>query len=91
MKTTNANMIEVHYFASVRERLGLDSERIAVTQTLVTVNALIEALVQAHGEKWHKVLREGKILCAVNQVVAQGQTLVKAGDEVAFFPPVTGG
>jgi molybdopterin synthase sulfur carrier subunit len=79
------NMIEVHYFASVRERLGLESEQIEVVPAISTVSSLIDALVQQHGEKWHKVLREGRILCAVNQVVAELQSPLAAGDEVAFF------
>lgn len=81
-------MIEVHYFASVRERLGVDSESIAV---VATVADLIDALVLQHGDKWNTILREGKVLCAVNQVVATAQTSINDGDEVAFFPPVTGG
>jgi len=84
-------MIEVHYFASVREQLGVDTEQLAADAATATISALIDSLVQLHGEKWHKVLREGRVLSAVNQVVAQSHTLIKDGDEVAFFPPVTGG
>lgn len=84
-------MIEVHYFASIRERLGCDMELLATPPALATVNEVIDALVQKHGEPWSKVLREGRVLAAVNQLVSELNAPVKDGDEVAFFPPVTGG
>lgn len=84
-------MIEVHYFASIRERLGCDMEVLAATPALTTVNAVIDALVQKHGEPWAKVLCQGRVLVAVNQLVSELNAPVTDGDEVAFFPPVTGG
>jgi len=84
-------MIEVHYFASIRERLGCDLEQVEDLPEPATVKGLIDVLVTRHGERWDKVLREARVLSAVNQVVAGMQTPLKQGDEVAFFPPVTGG
>jgi molybdopterin synthase sulfur carrier subunit len=84
-------MIEIHYFASIRESLGKGREQLAAGVDTATVAALMDKLVALHGEDWERVLRQGKVLMAVNQIVARADTPVKDGDEVAFFPPVTGG
>ena len=84
-------MIDVHYFASVRESLGCAREQVPAGAGSATVAALMDTLVSLHGAQWHKVLREGRVLTAVNQAVARADTAVRDGDEVAFFPPVTGG
>jgi molybdopterin synthase sulfur carrier subunit len=83
-------MIEVQYFASVRERLGVDAEQVEAGAA-ATVAALLELLAQRHGDKGQRVLKDARVLAAVNQVVAEPGTPVRSGDEVAFFPPVTGG
>jgi len=84
-------MIQVHYFASVREQLGRSSEQIAMLPEPLTVATLVARLGELHGSVTDDVLRRQRILVAVNQVVAGPDTLVRDGDEVAFFPPVTGG
>ncbi|MES2624180.1 MAG: molybdopterin converting factor subunit 1 [Pseudomonadota bacterium] len=84
-------MIDVHYFASVRESLGLAQEQIPANAEINTVLMLMNALVARHGERWDAVLRQSKVLMAVNKTVARTDTVIKDGDEVAFFPPVTGG
>lgn len=84
-------MIDVHYFASIRESLDCAHEQVAAGANTATIAALMDTLVTMHGAKWHKVLREGRVLMAVNQAVARPDTVVRDGDEVAFFPPVTGG
>jgi sulfur-carrier protein len=84
-------MIDIHYFASIRESLGLAQEQIIVSPEITTVTALMDALIARHGERWDSVLRQSKVLMAVNQTVARPDTRIKDGDEVAFFPPVTGG
>jgi molybdopterin synthase sulfur carrier subunit len=83
-------MIDVQYFASVRERLGIDSEQVDAAGA-ATVAALLDLLAQRHGDKGQRVLKEARELSAVNQVVATLDAPVRNGDEVAFFPPVTGG
>lgn len=83
-------MIDVQYFASVRERLGIDNEQVEAAAA-TTVAALLDLLATRHGDKGQRVLKDARVLAAVNQVVAEPQTLVRSGDEVAFFPPVTGG
>lgn len=83
-------MIDVRYFASLRETLGLSHERVAVTSP-TTVASLMQTLAEAHGGQWEEALRAGRVLVAVNQHVAGLAAPVQDGDEVAFFPPVTGG
>ena len=84
-------MIDVHYFASIREALGQAHEQVAPGSDVTTVATLVDQLIAQHGERWRTVLREGRVLMAVNQAVARADTAVRDGDEVAFFPPVTGG
>jgi len=83
--------IKVLYLASLREQLGRPGEDLEVSPATSTVAGL-RALLMARGGAWQKTLAQGKALrVAVNQEMAQPATPVKAGDEVAFFPPVTGG
>ena len=84
-------MIDIYYFASIRENLGLAQEQIAVDAEITTVHSVVNALVKLHGARWDAVLRQSKVLMAVNKTVARHDTAIKDGDEVAFFPPVTGG
>ncbi|MEY4641826.1 MAG: hypothetical protein RLZZ227_1820 [Pseudomonadota bacterium] len=84
-------MIDVHYFASIRESLGTAYEQISADADTTNVSALMDKLIALHGPKWDQVLRQGRVLMAVNKAVARADSLVRDGDEVAFFPPVTGG
>ncbi len=81
--------ITVRYFASIREAMGTSSE--ILTTTATTVGALREELM-ARSEAAANALAHGKaVRMALNQEMCQGDAALKAGDEVAFFPPVTGG
>ena len=84
-------MVTVLYFARLREALGQSSERIALPATVSDVEGLRTLLV-ARGGEWEQELSASRPLrAAVNQAMARGDTQVTDGDEVAFFPPVTGG
>jgi molybdopterin synthase sulfur carrier subunit len=83
-------MIEVKYFARFREELGTDGERIDVAVG-DTVNALLNEL-RGRGGAWSRLFAEDqRVMMAVNQEMAERATPLKDGDEVALFPPVTGG
>ena len=85
-------MIKVLYFARLREQLGTASEEIALMDEPATTVGDIATLLRGRGGAWSEALAEGEtILVAVNQEMARLETRVKDGDEVAFFPPVTGG
>jgi molybdopterin synthase sulfur carrier subunit len=84
-------MVTVLYFASLRERLGKSREELALPPGAPTVGALVEAL-RAREAAWGEAFASGKgWRVAVNQRMADPATPLRAGDEVAFFPPVTGG
>ena len=83
--------VRILYFASIREKLGRDSEELDLPAGVASIAALRTHL-RARGGAWADALAEGKLLrAAVNQDMAQPAAAIKAGDEVAFFPPVTGG
>lgn len=79
--------VQVLYFARFRETLGLDSE--TVEGAFATVDALREHLA-LRGGVW-EVLAEQNLMCARNEELCKPDEPLTAGDEVAFFPPVTGG
>jgi len=81
-------MIQVKFFARFREELGSDGEALA---DFPDVSALLCHL-RGRGGVWSRLFAEDqRVMMAVNQELAERDTLLKDGDEVAFFPPVTGG
>lgn len=83
-------MIQIRYFAAVREAVGIGTEELPA-EGVATVADVLAAL-RGHSAAHAAALAEERhLLCAVNQAYASGDTPVAGGDEVAFFPPVTGG
>ena len=76
--------VTVKYFANMRDQMGRAEETVTLEGDSVTVEQL-----------WGKVAAQqalpGNILIAVNMEYTDGSRVLKSGDEVAFFPPVTGG
>ena len=84
-------MVTVLYFASLRESLGCSREQVALPGATSTVSSLVEQL-RNRDDRWTDAFAPGKRWrVAVNQRMADLATPLRAGDEVAFFPPVTGG
>jgi len=84
-------MITVLYFARLREVLGTSSEQLALPAQVRDLEGL-RAMLIARGGAWEQELAPHKpVRAAVNQAMAVGDTEVADGDEIAFFPPVTGG
>ena len=83
--------VKVLFFAGLREQLGTGAEEVELPAGVTTVAGLRSHLMQ-RGGAWQSVLADKKLVrVAVNQDMAQPVSPIKAGDEVAFFPPVTGG
>ncbi len=83
--------VKLLYFASLREQLGTPGEELELPRDVTTVGGL-RAHLKARGGVFEKALSEkSPVRVAVNQDMAQQGAPIKAGDEVAFFPPVTGG
>lgn len=83
--------LDLRFFASLREALGLSQETIELPATVKTIAQLRSHLI-ARGGVWAEALAEGKALrCALNQTMVDADTVLRDGAEVAFFPPVTGG
>ena len=84
-------MVTLLYFASLRESVGCSREELALPSGNSTVASLLDAL-RSRGARWTQAFAPGKTWrVAVNQRMADLATPVKPGDEIAFFPPVTGG
>lgn len=84
-------MIELLYFAWVRERIGKSGERLALPEGVATVEALLDWL-ETRDDTYRTALADRtRLRVAVNQDFARPDATVRAGDEVAIFPPVTGG
>ncbi|GAA4887949.1 molybdopterin synthase sulfur carrier subunit [Ferrimonas pelagia] len=82
-------MIKVLFFAQIREVTGTDKLEIEAAEGL-TAEALRQQLL-SRGDKWQLALGDANVLVAINQTLSGWDSALKSGDEVAFFPPVTGG
>jgi sulfur-carrier protein len=79
------------YFAWVRQKVGRSEESLDVPSSVMTVAALVDWLAR-RGPGYAAAFRDpGQLRCAVNQEHARFESAVGPADEVAFFPPVTGG
>jgi molybdopterin synthase sulfur carrier subunit len=80
--------VKILYFASLKEALGMAGESVELPAGVATVGALRDWLV---GQGRDKLASAKNLRCAVNQDMAGLDAPVREGDEIAFFPPVTGG
>lgn len=83
-------MLNIHYFASVRESLGQTGETLELPQGVQTAGDLADYLAQ-RGDAWALLTDQRQVLIAVNQSVADRNSPLSGQEEVAFFPPMTGG
>ena len=83
--------VRVLYFAALREQLGTPGEELELPAEVTSVAGLRTYLMR-RGESWQAVLGDKKLVrIAVNQEMVSPVSAIRPGDEVAFFPPVTGG
>ena len=84
-------MINVLYFARLREQLNTESEQLQANSSLARVDDIV-TLLRDRGDLWSEIFADDQlVMVAINQEMAGRDAAIKDGDEVAFFPPVTGG
>ncbi|WP_105169742.1 MoaD/ThiS family protein [Pseudoalteromonas sp. T1lg23B] len=81
-------MNKILFFAQLRERLQCDE--VTLDAAGLQVSELRQQLAQRN-ERWRKWILEKDVLVAVNQSLAPAEFYIGSGDEIAMFPPVTGG
>lgn len=83
--------IKILYFARIKEAVNYSTEEIELPSNVSTVTALKNYLSQ-RGENWENLFNGKQIVrAAINHQLVDDMATIQAGDEVAFFPPVTGG
>lgn len=83
--------VRIRYFASLREALGTTTETVELPDTVSSAGDL-RAWLRHRGGAWADLLADGRaVRVSVAQQMAEAATPIVDGDEVAFFPPVTGG
>ncbi|MFV8571965.1 molybdopterin converting factor subunit 1 [Marinobacter sp. SBS5] len=81
--------ITVRFFARLREELGTEQLTLPANKGQTAGDLLAE--LASRGGPWTQLQGDQPVMVAINQAMAKPAATVKAGDEVAFFPPVTGG
>ena len=84
-------MITILYFARLKESLNYSTEEIDLPADVNSIAALKLHLAK-RGEAWANLFNgQQTIRAAINHALVENDDIIKNGDEVAFFPPVTGG
>lgn len=84
-------MLKVLFFANLREQLGTDREELALPEGVFTVEGLASHLAREGDDAWRMLLDDEQVLVAVDQTIVDRRHPLEGDEEVAFFPPVTGG
>ena len=83
-------MVQLRYFASLRETLGTGDEQLELPGDINDLTGLTRWL-QNRDDTWKQALSDTRLHVAINQQIVNTNAAVTDGDEVAWFPPVTGG
>ena len=86
-----ATPLTILYFAWLRERVGVSEETLSPPESVMTVADLVIWLANLDQRHAAAFKDRKSVRCAVNQEFADTLAVLRPGDEVAFFPPVTGG
>jgi len=83
-------MVQLRYFASLRESLGIGEELIELPDGVHDLSALTRWL-QDRDASWASAMADTRLHVAINQEIVTPDAAITDGDEIAWFPPVTGG
>ena len=83
-------MLQLRYFASLRDQLNCDNEALEWHDDFKTASD-VRAILINRGEPWATTISKPSVLIAINQEMGSSDSTISDGDEIAFFPPVTGG
>lgn len=84
-------MIQMLYFAWVRERMGMDGETVTPPDTITTLATLVDWLAGQDAAHDHALSERARLRAAVDGAFAPMDTPIAGAREIALFPPVTGG
>jgi molybdopterin synthase sulfur carrier subunit len=84
-------MLSLHYFASIREACGRADESLELPDQVSDVRGLVNYLSGREPDLRAILADENRVLVAVNQTVVDRDHALHGDEEVAFFPPMTGG
>ena len=84
-------MIRVKYFASLRERMSRSEDQLQVSDDQLTVSDVLAQLTLAEGQTLQQLSLAETMMLSVNHEMVDMDHVVKDGDEIGVFPPVTGG
>ena len=83
-------MLQLRYFASLRESLGIGDEQVELPDGIHDLPGLTRWL-QTRDANWESALADSRLHVAINQEIVNADATIRDGDEIAWFPPVTGG
>lgn len=81
----------IKYFSWIREHVGKSEEKFDLPSNVTTINEFLDHLKGLNNQYKHAFAKRGLIKIAVNKNYSPFETKINNNDEVAFFPPVTGG
>ncbi|HAF01976.1 MAG TPA: molybdopterin converting factor subunit 1 [Methylophilaceae bacterium] len=83
--------IKVLYFARIKEAVNYSSEEVDLPESVTNITTLKQWL-SLRGETWNRLFNGDQVVrAAINHTLVDNLASIQTGDEVAFFPPVTGG
>ncbi|MBL4821601.1 MAG: molybdopterin converting factor subunit 1 [Gammaproteobacteria bacterium] len=84
-------MLTLNYFASIREATGRSQDELKIPDSVANVRQLVDFLVSQDPSALSLLADESRVLVAVNQTIVDRNHPLAGSEEVAFFPPMTGG
>ncbi len=82
-------MATVLFFAQLKEDLNCEKLDVQVNHSMSIAELKLQ--LSDKGENWHQAFSKPNLMAAINHEMVNEQAIVHSNDEVAFFPPVTGG